>query len=256
MPRDFVADVNNNMQALFVELADYVPDGRVRQFGPITAISVGVRSPIYNRIFVLDRPPTEKLRAAVSWLLDREGPFWVTIPESIAETVRESAPEFDFGSPDQYEHGMVLGALDAFTPGKPEVDFSDVTDEEGLEDFIWVVATTYDIPYDAVERVTPSALLDDESMGFFVGYVDGEPITAGRLLVTDDIAGVYAINVVEEYRSQGIGEAMTRKVLRGGYEADCEVAVLQAPDMSYRLYERMGFESVVTYQQLQPERRE
>ena len=44
---------------------------------------------------------------------------------------------------------------------------------------------------------------------------------------------------------------MTREVLRAGREAGCQVGVLHSSEMGYPLYERMGFETVVTYQQFE-----
>lgn len=66
------------------------------------------------------------------------------------------------------------------------------------------------------------------------------------------MAGVYSVGVVEAFRRRGIGEAMTRAVLRAGREAGCRVAVLQSSEMGRPLYERMGFETVVTYHHFEP----
>jgi predicted acetyltransferase len=67
-----------------------------------------------------------------------------------------------------------------------------------------------------------------------------------------DVAGVYSIGVVEEFRRRGIGDAMSRAVLRAGHEAGCQVGVLQLSEMGYPLYEQLGFETVVTYHQFEP----
>lgn len=57
MTRDFVDDVNNNLQTFMTSLADHIPDGEVGQFGPLTVGSVGVQHPVYNRIFAFDPQP-------------------------------------------------------------------------------------------------------------------------------------------------------------------------------------------------------
>lgn len=85
-----------------------------------------------------------------------------------------------------------------------------------------------------------------------MGRVDDKPVACGLLVRTDDVAGVYTIGVVDEFRRQGIGEAMTWAVLHAGYERGCRVGVLQSSDMAYTLYEKMGFETVVTYHHFEP----
>ena len=52
--------------------------------------------------------------------------------------------------------------------------------------------------------------------------------------------------------SRGIGEAISRQVLRAGADVGCEVGVLQASPMGHPLYEKMGFEEVIDYRQLVP----
>jgi hypothetical protein len=40
---------------------------------------------------------------------------------------------------------------------------------------------------------------------------------------------------------------MTMRILDGGAMEGCDVAVLQASDMGYPIYERLGFRTVVEY---------
>ena len=69
----------------------------------------------------------------------------------------------------------------------------------------------------------------------------GLGIRSGRTI------GVYNIATIESARGRGYGAAITRQVVADGIAAGCDVAILQASDMGYPVYERMGFRTVVEY---------
>lgn len=255
MARDLVADVNDNLQAPFVKLANQVREGETRQFGPLRGASVGVPVPIYNRIFVFDPPPRDELAAAVAWLTDRDVPFAVTVTEPHVEDLEALAADVGLRRREedpQTEPGMALPSLDDINPSESEADISIVSDLDELDDFVRVFAEVFDAPSDLVQQVTPATLLTDDTIHLFVGRVDGKAIACGRLVQTGDVAGVYAIGVTEAFRRQGIGKAMTWEVLRVGREAGCQVGGLQSSEMAYPLFQQMGFETVVTYHHFEP----
>lgn len=92
-------------------------------------------------------------------------------------------------------------------------------------------------------------MIDDPSMQWFMGSVDGEPAACGQLLLSDDCAGVYSIAVIEPFRRRGFGEAMTRAVLLAGHERGAAFGALQASEMGRPVYEAMGFETLTHYVQ-------
>ena len=69
---------------------------------------------------------------------------------------------------------------------------------------------------------------------------------------TGDVAGVYAIAVLERYRRRGLGGAISRAVLAAGREHGCEIGVLQASPMGRPVYEQMGSETVTRYHHFLP----
>lgn len=250
MTRDHEADVNDNLQATFVKVANHVTDGETRKFGSMVGASVGVPVPIFNRVFVFDPPSRDDLEAAVAWLSDRAVPSAVTVTKPVVEDVEALAADVGLRRSDEApenEPGMAIPSLDDIPPNESEADISRVTDADELDDFVGVFAEAFDLPQDLARQVTPSSLLADDTIHPFICRVDGQAVACGQLVQTDDVAGVYAIGVREEFRRQGIGEAMTWEVLRAGREAGCNVGVLQSTEMAYSLYEQMGFQTVITY---------
>lgn len=248
--RALVTDANDNLRCAFRTLAEKAPTGEFRQFGPLTAACAEVPAPIFNRIFVFDAPPNNELSAAVTWMSERDVPFWVTVTEPVVEKVTNHLADLDFVKAAE-QPGMAMTSLDAIPPRDSVVEIAAVTGSDERDEFSTVTASVFGWSPDVVEQVDQAALAADD-IRLFLGRVDGQPAATGLLIQSGDVAGVYTIGVVEEFRQQGIGEAMSWEILRAGREAGCQIGVLQSSEMGYPLYKRMGFETVVTYHQFEP----
>lgn len=258
MDRDLVADVNDNFRTTGVRLAHHIPDGETRQFGPLIAASAGIPAAYFNRIFVFDPPPHDDLATALAWMTERDVPFLVTVAAPMLDEVEELADDLGLERNDQLnwtsddsQPGMALTSLDEIPPNESVAAISEVTDSDGIDDFVTSFATVFGAPPDHVEQAY-RPLLPAAEVNLFVGRVDGHPVACGHLQRSGDVAGVYNIGLVEEFRRQGIGEAMSWAVLRAGREAGCDVGVLQSSEMAYPLYQKMGFETVVDYYHFEP----
>lgn len=252
MGRHLAADANDNLRRTFETLAEELDAGDSRQFGPLLAVSAGVPVPLFNRVFVFERPPVDELAAAVDWMAQRAVPFWVTATDAVAEEVEDTLAGLDHEFvPGVEQPGMAIAPLDDLPPPDSAAEFAEVSSPTELDDFTGVAASVFEIPLE-VERRLDRAALTSEDTHLFLGRVDEDPAASGLLARSGDVAGVYTIGVREEYRRRGLGEAMSRTVLRAGRDEGCEVGVLQSSEMAYPMYESMGFETVVTYQQFAP----
>jgi GNAT superfamily N-acetyltransferase len=252
MDTDHTATVNAHTRTAFVKFADHVDEAEVARFGPLTAVSAGIPMPLYNQVLTFEAPARDDLEAAVSWIDKREVPFWVTVPDPLLEDVGEHAAELGLAKAEVVNPMMILTSLGEIPPNETVADISEVTDTDVLDEFIEIPATVFGIPPGFVRQMTPTSVLNDEEVRMFVGRVDGVPVACGRVVKTDDVAGVYDIAVEEEFRRQGIGEAMTGAVLRAGRDAGCQMGALESTEMGYPLYQRMGFETVVDYHRFEP----
>lgn len=245
MTSDHVATVHDNLRAGIVGLADLLPGGETRQFGRIAAASAGLPVPEYNRAFVFDPVPRDDLEAAVSWLRRRDLPFWTTTAAPAVEGVAGFPAEFDLAKSHE-DPGMVLPSLNDVQPRARPADVSRATDDAALDEFVAVFSSVFGRS-EAIATQAYRPLVPDDGAELFLGRVDGRAVACGVLSRTGPVAGVYAIGVVEEFRGRGIGECMTRAVLRAGRNAGCQIGALQSTEMARPLYEKLGFETVVTY---------
>ena len=148
-------------------------------------------------------------------------PFWVTVTEPAVEVVENHRVDLDLVKAAE-QPGMAMAALDGIPPRDSVAEIAEVTGPDERDEFSTVTASAFELPLDVAEQVDQAALAADD-VRLFLGRVDGHPAASGLLIRSGHVAGVYNIAVVEEFRRQGIGEAMSWEVLRAGHEAGCQV---------------------------------
>lgn len=252
MRRDAVAALNENWAFAFRKLADYRPEGVARAFGGLTAISTGVPVALFNPVFVFEPPSRTDLTAAVEWMADREPPFQVTVADTALDGMAALATDLGLEAVPDPMPGMVLDSLDGIPEPADSVAINAVTTSDEMDAFAEVTAAAFDMPLAVAQQLSPPNVVSDPAMAAFLARTDGEPVGCGLLIRSDDVAGVYNIGVVPDYRRRGIGEELTWAVLRAGRDAGCSLGALQSSEMGYPVYARMGFETVVDYHRFHP----
>jgi ribosomal protein S18 acetylase RimI-like enzyme len=145
---------------------------------------------------------------------------------------------------DEEEPAMVLSPIPTRVPSPPdELTISLVSDDRSYADFFTVSDTTQ-VPSLAAATAPGVALL--------VGYVDGKPVTTGRLSVLDHVGAISSIVTLESHRRRGYGGAMTLAVAAEAERRGCASAILWATQMGYPLYVKLRFEPVCVYRTYVP----
>lgn len=109
-------------------------------------------------------------------------------------------------------------------------------------------ALGYGLPQGVADAFSPLTIsvdsAEDASVQFF--RVAQGDVTAGVsvLIVGDGVAGIYCVAVAPEHRQRGLGAFLTAEPLRAARGLGYRVAVLQASEMGYPVYRRLGFEDV------------
>jgi GNAT superfamily N-acetyltransferase len=250
---DVVADLNENWAAWLNFTAEHAPGGESRTFGAIRCSSVGVPMPLFNQAFVFDEPSVRDLARATGWLSDRNVPFWVTAPDSVARAVADMAESAGLDPLATTMPGMAYAPLaDLPVEADGDAEILPVTQSAQLGDFALVASEAFGAPLEAAGTLAPASTLGDDRCSWFLGYLDGDPVVCGQLLRTGDVAGVYSIGVRERFRRRGLGAAITAAALVAGSDSGCSIGVLQASPMGAPVYDRMGFETVTQYHSFAP----
>lgn len=244
---DYIAAVNRTQIASQRLVAENQPDGLTRTFGPITAVSSGLDTSMFNELYVFEEPSENDVTAAIEWMSGRDVPFSVVVTDTVMDWTRKHLSEFGFQH-EGSEPGMVLTSLKDIPGNETEADIFEVGSPREFED----VAVTFSMVFGVPENISaklfqpyePVEGIESQSV---LAKVNGSPAGCGLCIMTDDIVGVYGVAVREDYRRRGIGQALTGNVLRTGANAGCRIGMLTSSEMAYSLYKKMGFETVVTH---------
>ncbi|MBI3647742.1 MAG: N-acetyltransferase [Actinobacteria bacterium] len=98
-----------------------------------------------------------------------------------------------------------------------------------------------------IEGAVPGTVCDERALDawrFWIGYVDGRPVSTSAAFASDDFVGVYAVATMPEARGRGYGEALTWAATISDSSLP---AALQASSMGRPVYERMGYRTVTEF---------
>ena len=250
---DVLADMNENWAQWLSFTAEHSPGGESRTFGAIRCSSVGVPMPLFNQAFVFDAPSVGDLEQATTWLSERQVPFWVSAPDSVAPAIADMAESVGLDPAAATMPGMAYAPLgDLPVEEGAGVEFVRVTESDQLGELALVTSEAFGAPVEAAALLAPASTIEDDRCAWFLGYLDGDLAACGQLLRTADIAGVYTIGVRERFRRRGLGTAITAAALVAGRDLGCSTGVLQASPMGEPVYDRMGFETVTQYHCFSP----
>jgi hypothetical protein len=243
---------HENMVHAIVGLGSQVPGARVSRFGGVALIATGLPVRLFNQVLVeTDGARTASIAEAVSVTRDRGDPFVVNLRVKSDDRYRPLMARLGLVpmSAGPWMPGMALHPVPG--PGTvmpaPGHEIRRVTDEAGLTDHIHVAAAGFGMPVEWFEAAMGAELLVRSDITVYVGYSGGVPVTSGVGVRTGRTIGIYSIATVDAARRQGNGAAMTMRIVDDGAAAGCDVAILQSSDMGFRIYEGLGFRTVVEY---------
>jgi GNAT superfamily N-acetyltransferase len=252
MPEPDLARLEHENMIDAMSLAGSVAPGAfVRREGGVALILTGLPILLFNQVIVeLEGTSEAALADAVATARARGAGFVVNL--RVGGDDRWLGLMQRLGlvalSPRPWMPGMAMYPIptgDAPAPAGHEI--RPATDPAALEDHIATAAAGFEMPEDLLRSVVGQAAAARPGVTFYVGYSDGLPVSTGLGIRTGRTIGVYNVSTIPSHRRRGLGAAMTARIADDGVAAGCDVAILQASDMGYPVYERMGYRTVVEY---------
>lgn len=142
---------------------------------------------------------------------------------------------------DMWQTGMVLPIeKQSYDQSLPEGDFIWLTEiKSQLKEWAEGVAKAFSQKEeDAIVR----CFADSRIMDLYY-YLHNDIVAAtGLVYHQKDVAGIYLVGTTPEYRRRGFADAIVRRALKNEAKKGVSTVVLQASEMGFPVYERIGFQ--------------
>ena len=87
----------------------------------------------------------------------------------------------------------------------------------------------------------------DSTARMFLARLDGRPVATSLNAVSGEAVGIYNVATLPDARGRGIGRAVTLAAVLDGRDRGARRAVLEASEMGFPVYERLGFTEAARY---------
>lgn len=137
-----------------------------------------------------------------------------------------------------------LMALREDLPFPTGLEILPVENGEILQQWIHIASIGFDVP-EEYEKVWYDFFVEavfDLPFRSYLGLLNGRPVATSQLFLSAGVAGIYNVTCIPEARGQGIGAAITLAPSLAAREMGYRIGILQASDLGYRVYRRLGFQ--------------
>lgn len=123
-----------------------------------------------------------------------------------------------------------------------------VEGQKSRDDFARVVAGAFDKELDLASYMfSDKASLTGEGLVSRLIYKGDKPVGAAMTVVSGDVAGIYWVGVLEEYRGDGLGAYLVQSSTNIGFDMGASSVILQASKVGEPIYKKLGYDRFKYY---------
>lgn len=243
---------HENMIGALSLVGSTVDGAVVRRSDGVALVATGLPIRLFNQVLVdADGASPAAVAEAVQMLRARGQPFVVNLRIGADDDIIPITADLGLVplSAHPWMPGMALHPLTMIDSGVASAghEIRRVTDAAGLDDHIRAGAAGFEMPEALLRTIMAGSLQAGDDVAVYAAYDDGQPVASGLGVRTGRTIGVYNIATVPAARKRGFGAAMTIRIAADAAAAGCDVAVLQASEMGFAIYERLGYRTIVQY---------
>jgi hypothetical protein len=107
-------------------------------------------------------------------------------------------------------------------------------------------AAGFGAPLSIFEPIYRKQVLATDGVRAYLAYAGEDAVSTSIGYTLGDTVGIFNVATPEDHRGQGYGAAVTVAAAHGGFADGAELAWLQASELGFPVYRRLGFEQVAT----------
>ena len=187
----------------------------------------------------------DHFRDMLNSCLDRQLPFLAIIFPEADKALDDIAADLGLAYAVDFPI-MVREDVPLEPSGNPDVEVvcaSGAADADASAD---VLVSAYSMPKDSVLRALPASLFDSTGVDVYVARTNGEPVGSVTLTYHGDTCGIWAMGTDASRQRGGIGLRLLSTAMAQARNNKIRRFFLGATPAGYRLYEKLGFETVCT----------
>lgn len=186
-----------------------------------------------------------RFRDMVDSCLDRQLPFLAIIFPEANKALNEIAADLGLVYAVDFPI-MVRDDVPIEPSGNPDVEVVCASGAEDAEASADVLVSAYGMPRESVLRAQPASLFDSTGIDVYVARTNGDPVGSVTLTYHGDTCGIWAMGTDASRQRCGIGLRLLSTAMAQARNNQIRRFFLGASPAGYRLYEKLGFETVCT----------
>jgi ribosomal protein S18 acetylase RimI-like enzyme len=211
--------------------------GRHVVFGDLVLCSMG-DGPEDNTAFVLGPEDPQNVFPQADRFFGSRA-YAVAIEQDAAPAVQQHLAAHGWQL-EEKEPALVLSPIPAAPPDAPGLRIQPVNNQADFAAFLSVSQNA--------RRWIPSLqAAQDADVALFVGYLPEGPVATSRLTRYGDVAEILGVATLPAHRRKGWGTAMTWAAMTEAARRGCTALTLNASELGYGVYVRMGFQPAGHY---------
>ena len=221
------------------------PEGAIHEEDGLLLIRSGPALPHFNFAAVTCPPADlEQVLERARQFYEPSGVHWALgAAGAIAQAIAPAAAAAGFRPVS--EPGMLLAPLAGAAPRVEGLIIRLVRDFDTLCLYNDTMTAGFGgTPWASPEALADPALLQVPDVTHYLGFLDGVPVATAARISSHRIAGIVNVSTIPAYRRRGIGAAMTWRAALDGREEGCIASYLQASELGFPVYRRMGYREV------------
>jgi len=198
-----------------------------------------------NMLVVGAAADPEQFRTMARSCLDRRLPFLVVIFPGAGGAFDDVATEL--GLVYAVDFPFMVRADKSIEPaGNPDVEIVRAAGSADAEASADVLVSAYSMTRDSVLRALPASMFESTGADVYIARIAGDPVGSVTLTYHGDTCGIWAMGTKTERQRGGIGLRLLSTAMAQARDQGTRRFFLGATPAGYRLYERLGFETICT----------
>jgi ribosomal protein S18 acetylase RimI-like enzyme len=242
--------LHDGLRRSIAELFERIEDARlVDRSGYRLVACPRVPVPGFNGILVdgLDGSAAEReLEGAIYEVEGLGVPCWIEVRANRTPAIERLARRLGFTHGESIP-GMVVRPDELVAVSGPNLEISQVRDEDGLSVAATTAAAGFEVPIEPMAALFTLSVAEMPAVSIYVAHADRRPVSTATAWSGAGGVGIFNVATPPEYRGRGYGRAITAKAITDGFSAGADLAWLQSSLLGERVYRAMGFRQVETY---------